>query len=147
MAASRVPRPTDNACLFCKIVAGEIPCARVYEDEAVLAFLDLNPISFGHTLVVPKGHYPTLLDFPAEEGEALLRALRLVASALHRELGTGGFNCIQNNFAPAGQMIFHAHWHLIPRHENDGLPDWPAGKYKDNDEMQQLAQTISRGVR
>jgi histidine triad (HIT) family protein len=61
-------------------------------------------------------------------------------------LRCGGFNCVQNNFGPAGQMIFHAHWHIIPRYEADGLPDWPGGKYTNNDEMQQLAQAISARI-
>ncbi|MDL2216625.1 HIT family protein [Desulfovibrio sp. OttesenSCG-928-M14] len=139
--------PMDASCLFCKIIAGELPCARVYEDNAILAFLDINPISRGHTLVVPKGHYPTLLDFPDSEGEALVRAMRLVAAALHETLQSDGFNCLQNNFGPAGQMIFHAHWHLIPRYEGDGLTHWPGGKYKDNDDMRQLALDINQRIR
>jgi histidine triad (HIT) family protein len=133
----------DPTCIFCKIIAGEIPCARVYEDENVLAFLDINPIAKGHTLVVPKGHFPTLLELPESEGEALLKALRLVAGAVKEETGAGGFNCIQNNFTPAGQMVFHSHWHIIPRFDNDGLPDWPGGQYADTDEMRQLARSIS----
>lgn len=141
------PYPADENCLFCKIIAGQIPCARIYEDGRVLAFLDINPISRGHALVVPKGHYPTLLDFPAAEGEALLKAMRAVAAALHAELESGGFNCLQNNFGPAGQMIFHSHWHIIPRYEHDGLADWPGGKYKDNEDMQQLAKALSARIR
>ena len=136
-------KPKDDACLFCKIIAGDIPCARVYEDGAILAFLDINPIAKGHTLIVPKGHYPTLLDCPEIEGEALLKAMRLVAKAVKEETGAGGVNCIQNNFAPAGQMVFHSHWHIIPRFDQDGLPDWPGGNYADTDEMQQLARSIS----
>ena len=133
----------DENCIFCKIVAGEIPCARVYEDEHVLAFLDINPIAQGHTLVVLKEHYPTLLDVPPNEGESLIRAMRLVAGGLLGATKAGGFNCIQNNFHCAGQMVFHAHWHLIPRFDNDGLPDWPGGRYADNAAMQQLARSIS----
>ena len=135
--------PTSDECIFCKIVAGQIPCARVYEDEAVIAFLDINPIAKGHTLVVPKGHYPTLLDLPASEGETLLKALRLVGGAVFRQTGAGGFNVVQNNFGPAGQMVFHSHWHVIPRFENDGLADWPAGAYKDTAEMQELARAVN----
>ena len=138
--------PVDDSCIFCKIILGQIPCSRVYEDDSVLAFLDINPIAKGHTLVVPKGHYPTLLDLPPSEGEALLRALRLVAKAVREQTGAGGFNCIQNNFGPAGQMVFHSHWHIIPRFENDGLPDWPGGKYNDSAEMQQMAQAVSARI-
>jgi len=133
----------DPDCLFCKIAAGEIPCAKVYEDEHILAFLDIHPIAKGHTLVLPKAHYPTLLDVPDSEGEYLIGALRRVAKAVQQECGADGFNCIQNNFAAAGQMVFHSHWHIIPRFENDGLPDWPGSPYPDSQEMQSLARSIS----
>ena len=136
-------KPKDETCIFCKIIAGDIPCTRVYEDEHILAFLDINPIAKGHILVVPKGHFPTLLELPESEGEALIKAMRLVARAAQEATGAGGFNCIQNNFGPAGQMVFHSHWHIIPRFDNDGLPDWPGGQYADTDEMQQLARSIS----
>lgn len=139
----RAGKPRDEACLFCKIIAGDIPCVRIYEDGNILAFLDINPIAKGHALVVPKGHFPTLLDLPESEGEALLRAMRLVARAVQEETGADGFNCIQNNFGPAGQTVFHSHWHVIPRFANDALPGWPAGRYADTDEMQQLARSIS----
>ena len=133
----------DPDCLFCKIAAGEIPCAKVYEDEHILAFLDIHPIAKGHTLVLPKAHCPTLLDVPDSEGEYLIGALRRVAKAVQQECGADGFNCIQNNFAAAGQMVFHSHWHIIPRFENDGLPDWPGSPYPDSQEMQSLARSIS----
>lgn len=139
-------KPVDENCLFCKIIAGSIPCARVYEDDNILAFLDINPIAKGHTLVVPKGHYPTLLECPASEGEALLNAMRQVAAAVRTQCGAGGFNCIQNNFAPAGQMVFHSHWHIIPRFENDGLADWPGKPYSSNEEMQELARAINARI-
>ncbi len=138
---------TNQNCLFCKIITGDVPCARIYEDEHILAFLDINPIARGHALVMPKGHYPTLLELPFGVGEPLLRALRLVAAAVREESNAEGFNCVQNNFAPAGQMIFHSHWHIIPRFENDGLPDWPGGRYKDTAEMQQLAQSIGSRIK
>lgn len=130
-------------CLFCKIVAGKIPCAKVYEDDDVLAFLDINPVAEGHTLVVLKEHYPTLLETPPAKGEVLLRALRLVGGAVLKATQAGGFNCVQNNFSCAGQMIFHSHWHIIPRFEDDGLPVWPGGQYADSEVMQQLAKAIS----
>jgi histidine triad (HIT) family protein len=145
MAANQYPVAPD--CIFCKIIAGEIPCARVYEDVDILAFLDINPIARGHTLVLPKGHYPTLLDLPAVVGTPLMRALRLVASGVKQATESSGFNCIQNNFSSAGQMVFHSHWHIIPRYDNDGLPDWPGGRYADSAEMQQLAFSINSRLR
>lgn len=141
--SGNIEKPYDRNCLFCKIIAGEIPCAKIFEDDNTLAFLDINPIAKGHTLVVPKGHFPTLLDFPASEAGPLIDALRRVAGAVQKETGAGGFNCIQNNFGPAGQMVFHSHWHIIPRFEKDGLTDWPGGAYAGTDEMNQLARSIS----
>ena len=136
-------KTVDENCIFCKILAGEIPCARVYEDADIFAFLDINPIAKGHTLVVPKGHYPTLLDMPTSEGEALLRALRVVGEAVLKGTGATGFNCIQNNFTSAGQEVFHTHWHIIPRFEKDGIPHWPGGKYADNAELERFAGLIN----
>ncbi len=133
---------TDPSCIFCKIIAGEIPSARVYEDEEVLSFLDINPIVKGHTLVVPKGHYPTLLELPDAAGEPLMRALRRVAGAVQEATQATGFNCIQNNFRSAGQMVYHIHWHIVPRFDGDGLLDWKAGSYTSTDEMQRLAVSI-----
>ena len=138
--------PTEPACIFCKIIAGEIPCARVYEDADVLAFLDISPIVKGHTLVLPKAHHPTLLDLPVSLGEPLMRALRLVAKGVQEATNATGFNCIQNNFRSAGQMVFHSHWHIIPRFDGDGLADWPGGHYTDNDEMQRLALSINARI-
>lgn len=135
-------KPVDDNCIFCKIIAGSIPCAKLYEDDNILAFLDVNPIAKGHSLIVPKGHYPTLLDLPESEGEVLLRAMRLVAAAVKNHCKADGFNCIQNNFSAAGQMVFHSHWHIIPRFNNDGLPDWPGKPYSDNEEMQALARAV-----
>jgi histidine triad (HIT) family protein len=136
-------RPVDEECLFCRIIAGALPCARVYEDDGVLAFLDINPVRPGHTLVVLKGHYPTLLDVPLHEAGGLLAALKVVAAALRAEVRAGGFHCLQNNFSVAGQTVFHAHWHLIPRAEHDGLELWAGSPYADGAEMRRLAEALS----
>jgi histidine triad (HIT) family protein len=130
-------------CLFCRIVAGAIPCARVYENDHVLAFLDINPVTPGHTLVVLKGHYPTLLDVPPREAGNLFPALQIVAAALRTELRAEGFHCLQNNFSAAGQTVFHAHWHLIPRAAHDGLELWTGKPYADGEQMRRLAETLS----
>jgi histidine triad (HIT) family protein len=117
-------------CAFCKIVRGEIPCARIYEDEHVLSFLDIGPINAGHTLVIPKKHYTTLFEIEPEELQACILAAHKVARAVFRGVGASGLNLLQNNFRPAGQRVYHIHFHLIPRHERDGfLPSWPAGSY------------------
>jgi histidine triad (HIT) family protein len=136
----------DEGCLFCRIIAGAIPCARVYGDNHVLAFLDINPIVPGHTLVVPRGHYPTLLDVPPCEAGNLFAALKIVAAALQAEVRAEGFHCLQNNFSAAGQTVFHAHWHLIPRVAHDGLRLWPGKPYADAEQMRQMAENLSSRI-
>lgn len=133
----------DNECIFCRIVRGEIPCARVYEDDAVLAFLDLGPVRPGHTLVVPKAHYTNLPETPVELAPALFSALRKVGRAVMAATGASGFNVLQNNFPAAGQAVFHVHWHIIPRTEDDGLALWTQGTYPDSTTMQETAAAIA----
>lgn len=135
--------PTDSDCIFCKIVAGEIPCAKVFETESCLAFLDIAPVNAGHALVLPKGHYPTLMDIPAELGSDLFQALSVVGKAVMEATGADGLNLMQNNFEAAGQLVHHAHFHLIPRFSDDGLKLWPQSKYEDQDEMGRLATRIA----
>ena len=117
-------------CIFCKIVKGEIPCAKIYEDDRVLTFLDIGPINFGHALVVSKAHHATLLDTPEEVLEACITASRKVARAVFRATGADGMNLLQNNYRAAGQLVDHFHIHLIPRHKGDGfMASWPAKSY------------------
>ena len=132
----------ESECIFCRIVNGDIPCARVYEDDAVLAFLDLGPMTRGHTLVVPRKHCESLLDFPAEEAPALISALQKVGSAVMRAVGAQGFHVLQNNFPAAGQTVFHLHWHVIPRTEGDGMALWPQESYREG-EMAELAAAVA----
>ena len=135
--------PKDPDCIFCKILAGDIPCAKVYESETCLAFLDIAPVNAGHTLVLTKGHYPTLMDIPAELGVDLMAALSDVGKAVMEATGADGLNLIQNNHEAAGQLVHHAHFHLIPRHSDDGLKLWPQSGYDSPEEMTRLAETIA----
>lgn len=131
-------------CIFCKIAAGQIPCSRIYEDDKVVAFLDLNPVALGHALVVPKVHAATILDLPAGFGEAVIFAMSKVGGAQMSALGADGFNCLQNNFAAAGQEVMHLHWHVVPRFTGDGLSlGWNPGKYNDRQEMSLLAKKLN----
>ena len=132
----------DSDCIFCKIVAGDIPCAKVFESENILAFLDIAPVNAGHTLVLPKGHYPTLMDIPVELGNELLQALSSVGRAVMEATGADGLNLMQNNHEAAGQLVHHAHYHLIPRFEDDGLRLWPQSSCE-QDEMKRLATSIA----
>jgi histidine triad (HIT) family protein len=112
-------------CIFCKIIRGEIPSARVLENETVLAFLDINPVSKGHTLVIPKDHYATFPEMPAEVIAALGQALQKIGEAVKSQLNSAGFNILLNNDRAAGQLIDHSHFHLIPRNLGDGVMEWP----------------------
>ncbi len=141
-----VDAPVSESCIFCRIVKGDLPGTRVYEDDRVLAFLDINPVSRGHTLVIPKGHYATLLDMPEELARPLLAAMARVGRALMGGAGAGGFNCLQNNFSPSGQLVHHTHWHIIPRFEGDGLTHWPHRPYADATSMQAVAEAIRNHI-
>ncbi len=134
--------PRDSDCIFCRIVAGEIPCAKVYESKNIIAFLDIAPVRHGHALVLPKGHYPTLWQLPDELGCDLLAALKLVGRGVMEATGADGMNVGMNNHAAAGQLVPHAHAHLIPRKEGDGLSLWDQAPYEDNSVMLELAERI-----
>jgi len=120
-------------CIFCRIARGEAPAHIIHEDADVMAFLDINPLSRGHTLVIPKGHYRDLLDLPTAEWEGVMAAAQRVAGALLRGLGASGVNLLHASGAAAGQTVFHFHLHLIPRYENDGLHLWPGSTYRERD--------------
>ncbi|MGE0479685.1 MAG: HIT family protein [Phycisphaerae bacterium] len=113
--------PADPACIFCKIIAGAISCERVFEDERVLAFLDISPLAEGHTLVVPKTHAAALHELePAVAGELLTTAGRMGLRVM-QATGAAAYNVLQNNGAEAGQIVMHVHLHVIPRRAGDGL--------------------------
>lgn len=131
------------ASIFTRIINGEIPAARVYEDERTLAFLDVGPASRGHTLVVCKEELPTLLDLPPELACAVARSVQTVARAIMAALRPDGLNIVQNNGAASGQTVPHYHVHIIPRWEGDGaLAHWRPGSATP-DELRELAATIS----
>ncbi len=104
-----------NDCVFCAIAAGEIPSFKVYEDDCVLAFLDINPFAEGHTLVVPKAHTANLVETPAEALREIIVRVRKIAAHIQATLPCDGFNILQNNGAAAGQTVGHLHFHIVPR--------------------------------
>lgn len=108
-------------CIFCEIVAGNIPAATVYEDEHVFAFMDIAPANPGHTLVIPKQHYRNIFDMPTEIGSKIMQASILIANAIKAALNPDGLNLFQSNEAAGFQTVFHFHLHLIPRWEGDPL--------------------------
>ena len=132
---SNVERAVNQDCIFCKIAAGEIPSAKIYDHGGVFAFLDIAPVNKGHALVVPKKHYETLFDLPPDLGRELTMALKTVGKAVMDATGAAGLNLGMNNFEAAGQLVNHAHFHLIPRHKGDGLTLWTQHAYESVEDM------------
>ena len=108
-------------CIFCEIVAGNMPAAKVYEDEHVFAFMDIAPANPGHTLVIPKQHYRNLYDLPIEVGSKIMQAAIPIVNAIRTALNPDGLNLFQSNEAAGFQTVFHFHLHIIPRWEGDSL--------------------------
>lgn len=130
-------------CIFCKIVAGDIPCSRVYEDDQVLAFLDIGPLASGHTLVIPKRHARLITELSADESAALFGQVPRLAQAVLASTGAEGLNVLQNNGGCSGQEVPHVHVHLIPRAPGDGLGyRWNAGSYDDGQQVEEIRQRI-----
>ncbi len=132
-------------CVFCKIIKGEIPSVKVYENHKVVAFLDINPVNPGHTLVVPKEHFENLLDGGEEILKEIMFTIKKVAWGITKAFDLKGFNVGQNNGAIAGQIVPHLHWHIIPRFENDGLEPWPRKGYKEG-EMAEIGEKIRKEI-
>lgn len=112
-------------CLFCKIANKEIPADLIYEDEEVVAFLDIRPISKGHALLIPKKHASDLLETDDQTLGAMISRVKKIAASIIEATGAAGFNLGVNTKPAAGQVVFHTHFHIIPRFTNDGLKAWP----------------------
>ncbi len=132
----------DN-CIFCKIIKGEIPSDKVYEDENVFAFLDIHPVNKGHTLIIPKKHAVNIYDIEVEEIVEMIKTSKRLAPIIRDTVNAAGMNIHMNNEKAGGQAVFHAHIHLIPRHENDGLTHWPSREAYADGEAVKLAQKIT----
>lgn len=127
--------------IFSKIISGEIPAEKVYEDDYAYAFLDINPVNPGHTLVVPKKWSSGFLDASEDTICHLIPAIQKVAMAVKAATGAPGVNIIQNEGAAAGQKVFHLHFHVIPRFENDGHEHWH-GKPMGGEETKAMGEKI-----
>lgn len=127
-------------CIFCKIVNKEIPANVVYEDASTIAFLDINPINPGHTLVIPKKHFVDIKDTSDDVLSQLIKTTRKIADALSKM--ADGVNIGQNNGKAAGQLVMHVHFHVIPRYDKDGLKHWP-GKSLDKEEARKIIARIN----
>lgn len=108
-------------CIFCKIVNGEAKAEKVYEDDNFIGILDISPVSEGHTLVIPKKHYETVLDMPNTLGNELVEAIKKVALDLIKKGNAEGFNVVQSNYSVAQQEVPHLHFHIVPRKNGDNL--------------------------
>lgn len=132
-------------CIFCNIIAGQIPAAKVYEDEHVLAFLDISQVTEGHTLVVPKQHFRNLLEMDSLSTSLLFSAVPRIAQKIMAATGASGMNIINNNEEVAGQTVFHTHVHLTPRYNSeDGLSIRFKENTPDFEKLALLADSISR---
>lgn len=121
----------DN-CIFCKIAAGEIPSATIYEDDDFRVILDIEPASKGHALILPKEHYANLYELPEELASKVLVVAKKVVTKMTEIVGCEGYNVLQNNGEVAGQTVFHFHMHLIPRYKEDDVTiKWNHGALTD----------------
>ncbi len=128
-------------CIFCKIIKGEIPSRKVYEDEDMIAFLDIMPVNKGHALVVPKRHFQYIEEATDEELAALMKKIKKIAPAVLRAVGSQGYNLGINNGAVAGQLVPHLHFHIMPRFEGDGHHLFKGKKLSD-EEMDKVKEKI-----
>jgi len=128
-------------CTFCKIIKKQIPADFVYENDKIVAFLDIHPNNPGHTLVVPKEHHADILETPDDVILDIMSRTKKIAASIMKAVGAQGFNIICNTKPAAGQIIFHTHFHIIPRFTNDGLRHWPE-KHLSAEELKNVAQRI-----
>lgn len=134
----------DEECVFCQIVEKEIPSQILFENDTNLAFLDIFPVSKGHTIVIPKNHYNNLEDIPSGELTDLFKVVKYLSNKIYEKLKIDGYNILQNNFSAAGQIINHFHVHIIPRRREDGKFQLliPRAQSKE-DELKKTLKTIT----
>ncbi len=128
-------------CIFDTIITKEIPATIVYEDEYTLAFLDISPVSLGHTLVVPKKHVTNIFDIDQETLSHTMETVRKIAPAVRDSVGAHGVHINSNHGAEAGQVVFHLHFHIIPRHTRDNYEFWPKVEVSE-EQAKETAQKI-----
>ncbi len=133
-------------CIFCKIISREIPANIVYEDDFSLAFLDINPINIGHALLLPKEHYENIFDISEELLAKLSVNSKRLALAVKKSLNADGVNVISNNGHASGQLVFHAHIHIIPRYDDDGFTHWKGKRGYNDGEAKEVAGKIKTAL-
>lgn len=133
-------------CIFCKMITGQVPVTKIYEDDVVLSFLDIGPVSDGHTLVIPKQHFERLHDCPPELLSQVGSCIGKIAKAVAAAMDSQDYNVLCNNGRPAGQIVDHLHFHIIPRNTGDGVFDrWPAYKYQQG-KIEEIADRIRKNL-
>jgi len=130
------------SCVFCKIANWETPSQRVYEDDKYIAFLDINPLNFGHTLVIPRAHYETFHDAPDEVVAEMAKIAKKLSPAIVKAAKADGYNLTVNTGRAAGQAVDHVHIHIIPRYSSDGFPPWQGRARYQEGEMGETAKKI-----
>ena len=128
-------------CIFCDIIKGKSEAEIIYEDENIISFLDIRPLNYGHTLVVPKKHYDNFLSLTPAELDYLTKGLQVISAAVEKSIKADGFNIVVNNGKAAGQTVFHFHFHIIPRFTNDFTFRPSFKKYSDGS-MKEFADKI-----
>ncbi|MCL5877527.1 MAG: HIT family protein [Candidatus Bathyarchaeota archaeon] len=132
----------DENCIFCKIVAKQAPSSILYEDEVVMAFLDIRPLNMGHSLVIPKAHYVDIFDTPEWELSEIHKVSKKLAATIKKATNADGISIIQQNGAAAGQDIFHLHVHVVPRFTGQTLPRFSELKEVPRSALDEMAQKI-----
>lgn len=135
----------DN-CIFCKIVTGEISSYKIYENENILAFLDIAPVNIGHTLVIPKKHFINIYETPDELLVEMTQVVKKISVAIKSKLRVDGVNIAMNNDLAAGQVIFHSHIHVIPRIKDDGFALWHGKRPYNEGEAKKIMNLITEGL-
>ena len=134
----------DESCIFCKIVQKQAQSSIIYEDEAVMVFLDIRPLNLGHTLIIPKAHYVDIFDIPPELLSRIHRVLKQIALVVKKATNADGISIIQQNGKAAGQDIFHLHVHVIPRFEGQKLQSFSELREVDRVSLDEMAKKIKR---
>jgi histidine triad (HIT) family protein len=137
----------NESCIFCKIARKQVPASIIYEDETVMAFLDIQPLNEGHTLVIPKKHYVDIFDIPEDQLSKVYKVAKQVSAAIKKAANSDGISIIQQNGKAAGQDIFHFHVHAVPRFEGQKLPSFSTLKEVERAKLNDTAKKIKQQLK
>lgn len=136
----------NQDCIFCKIIRKELPAEIISENDYFLTIVDIAPNNFGHSLIIPKNHYKDIHEMSEEVLSHLGIEMKRLSNAVKKAVQADGINIHMNNGKAAGQIIFHAHLHIIPRFENDGFHHWPQKSYRSPEEMREIGEKIRASI-